>query len=67
MIQSGEENNTVKENTVSRDRVEVIDMAQIVMHTYNTREGNLIKYDLFFDLFISIFVIFLLQLNSVVC
>lgn len=42
MMQSGEENNTVKENTVSRDTVEVIDMAQIgkVMHTYNTREGN---------------------------
>lgn len=40
MIQSGEENNTVKENTVSRDRVEVIDMAQIEMHTYKTREGN---------------------------
>lgn len=30
MIQSGEENNTVKENSVSRDTVEVSDMAQIL-------------------------------------
>lgn len=41
-IQSGEEDNTVKQNNVSKETVEVSDMTQIgkVLHTYSTREGN---------------------------
>lgn len=61
-IQSGEEDNTVKQNSVSIDIVEVSDSRENrgkVKHTYSIREGNsLLKcfsivhfrfYDFFFN------------------